>query len=157
MHTYRVILTQEPEGGYTVTVPSLPGCITYGDNVDHAMEMAKEAIEGYLEVLKEQGDEIPDDSHSLEYSLTLASWTVSNFPSLTPKELVKILENKGFVLKRIHGSHHYFIHPESKKIIVVPMHNKDLAKGTLHAILKQAGIDKDNFWEFQNLNAERHL
>jgi predicted RNase H-like HicB family nuclease len=35
--------------------------------------MAKEAIEGYLEVLKEQGEEIPDDSHSLEYSLTLAS------------------------------------------------------------------------------------
>jgi predicted RNase H-like HicB family nuclease len=73
MHTYRIILTQEPEGGYTVTVPSLSGCITYGDNVNHAIDMAKEAIEGYLEVLKEQGKEIPDDSHSLEYSLTLAS------------------------------------------------------------------------------------
>lgn len=73
MRTYRIILTQEPEGGYTAIVPSLPGCITYGDNVNHAIDMAKEAIEGYLEVLKEQGDEIPDDSQSLEYSLTLAS------------------------------------------------------------------------------------
>jgi predicted RNase H-like HicB family nuclease len=73
MLTYRIILTQEPEGGYTVIVPSLPGCITYGDNVNHAIDMAKEAIEGYLEVLKEQGEEIPDDSRSLEYSLTLAS------------------------------------------------------------------------------------
>ena len=73
MHTYRIILTQEPEGGYTANVPSLPGCITYGDNIDHAIEMAKEAIEGYLVVLKEQGDEIPDDSNTLEYSLTLAS------------------------------------------------------------------------------------
>jgi len=73
MHTYRVILTQEPEGGYTVVVPSLPGCITYGDDVNHAMDMAKEAIEGYLEVLKEQGENIPDDSRSLEYSLTIAS------------------------------------------------------------------------------------
>ena len=73
MRTYRIILTQEPEGGYTVVVPALPGCITYGDNVNHAIDMAKEAIEGYLEVLKEQGDEIPDDSRSLEYSLTLAS------------------------------------------------------------------------------------
>jgi antitoxin HicB len=71
--TYRILLNQEPEGGYTVTVPSLPGCVTYGDNVNHAIEMAKEAIEGYLAVLKEQGEEIPDDSHSLEYSLTLAS------------------------------------------------------------------------------------
>lgn len=73
MPTYRIFLTQEPEGGYTATVPSLPGCITYGNNVNHAIDMAKEAIEGYLEVLKEQGEEIPDDSHSLEYSLTLTS------------------------------------------------------------------------------------
>ena len=73
MHTYRIILNQEPEGGYTVTVPSLPGCITYGDNINHAKAMAKEAVEGYLEVLKEQGAEIPDDSRSLEYSLTLVS------------------------------------------------------------------------------------
>jgi antitoxin HicB len=72
MPTYRIILTEEPEGGYTVLVPSLPGCITYGDNINHAKEMAKEAIEGYLEVLKERGDEIPDDSRSLEYSLTLS-------------------------------------------------------------------------------------
>ena len=73
MYTYRIILTQEPEGGYTVTIPSLPGCITYGDNINHAMAMAKEVIEGYIEVLKEQGEESPDDSRSLEYSLTLAS------------------------------------------------------------------------------------
>ena len=53
MPTYRLILTQEPERGYTVVVPALPGCITYGDNVNHAIDMAKEAIEGYLEVLKE--------------------------------------------------------------------------------------------------------
>ena len=73
MHTYRIILTQEPEGGYTANVPSLPGCITYGEDIDHAIEMAREAIEGYLVVLKEQGGEIPDDSNTLEYSLTLAS------------------------------------------------------------------------------------
>jgi predicted RNase H-like HicB family nuclease len=73
MPAYRLILTQEPEGGYTVVVPSLPGCITYGDNVNHAIDMAREAIEGYLEVLKEQGEKIPDDNGTLEYSLTLAS------------------------------------------------------------------------------------
>jgi len=67
---------------------------------------------------------------------------MGNFPSLTPKELIKILESNGFILKRIHGSHHYFVHPVTGKISVVPMHNKDLAKGTLHAILKHAGIDK---------------
>lgn len=68
---------------------------------------------------------------------------MGNLPSLTPKELIKILERKGFVLKRVHGSHHYFIHPASGKITVVPMHSKDLAKGTQYAILKQAGIEKN--------------
>lgn len=66
---------------------------------------------------------------------------MSNFPSLTPKELINVLERNGFVLKRIQGSHHYYVNPLTGKIIVVPMHNKDLAKGTLHAILKQAGIE----------------
>jgi antitoxin HicB len=71
--TYRILLNEEPEGGYTVSVPALPGCITYGDNLKQALEMAREAIEGYIEVLKEQGEPIPDDSKTLEYSLTVTS------------------------------------------------------------------------------------
>jgi predicted RNase H-like HicB family nuclease len=47
--TYKILLTSEPEGKYTATVPALPGCITYGDNVDHAVFMAKEAIALYIE------------------------------------------------------------------------------------------------------------
>jgi len=73
MKTYRIILQPEPEGGFTVTVPSLPGCITYGETLEEAKLMAQEAIEGYLEVLQELGEEIPDDSKTLEYSLTLAA------------------------------------------------------------------------------------
>jgi predicted RNA binding protein YcfA (HicA-like mRNA interferase family) len=68
---------------------------------------------------------------------------MSNFPAFTPKELEKILLKRGFVLARIHGSHHYYIHPDSKKITVIPMHCKSLPKGTLHSILKQAGINTD--------------
>jgi len=47
----------EPEGGYTVIVPSLPGCVTYGETVDEAKRMAKEAIELYIQTLKELGYE----------------------------------------------------------------------------------------------------
>ncbi len=68
---------------------------------------------------------------------------MGNIPSLTPKELCRILEQKGFELKRIKGSHHYYQHPDTGKITVVPMHKKDLPKGTFFAILKQAGIDKN--------------
>lgn len=32
--TYRVLLNEEPEGGFTVTVPALPGCVTYGEDLD---------------------------------------------------------------------------------------------------------------------------
>lgn len=69
--TYKILLHKEPEGAYTITVPALPGCITYGENIDHALEMAKEAIELYVSELKEKGLEIPDDSMTLEYSLNL--------------------------------------------------------------------------------------
>ena len=69
--TYRILLTQEPEGGFTVNVPALPGCVTYGENIDHAMSMAQEAIELYVETLQAEGDPVPDDSRTLEYSLVV--------------------------------------------------------------------------------------
>ena len=69
--SYRILLRKEPEGGYTVIIPSLPGCITYGDTIEEAIKMAKEAIELYIESLKEQGEEIPTDKETLEYNLTL--------------------------------------------------------------------------------------
>ena len=49
----------EPEGGYTVTCPSLPPVVTYGKTLDEARRNAREAIELCLEVLKEDGQPIP--------------------------------------------------------------------------------------------------
>ena len=67
---------KEAEGGFTVSVPVLPGCVTYGRDVDEAITMAKEAIQLYIEELQERGEDIPDDSNTLEYSLNLdAVWT----------------------------------------------------------------------------------
>lgn len=68
---------------------------------------------------------------------------MSNIPALTPKDIVKILQHKGFLLDRSRGSHQVWLHPVSRKRAVVPMHSKDIPIGTLYAILKQAGIDKD--------------
>lgn len=56
---YRIHLEPEPEGGFTVTVPALPGCVTWGEDYDHALAMVREAIEGYLEVVVEMGEPIP--------------------------------------------------------------------------------------------------
>ena len=73
MYTFTIQLHEEAEGGYTVVVPALPGCITFGENINEAKIMAKEAIELYIEELKERGESIPDNSNTLEYSLTLES------------------------------------------------------------------------------------
>jgi antitoxin HicB len=48
---YKILLREEPEGGYTVTVPVLPGCVTFGKTLNEAIDMAREAIEIYIENL----------------------------------------------------------------------------------------------------------
>lgn len=64
--------------------------------------------------------------------------------NLTAKLVIKILEQHGFRLRRTSGSHFIFDHPITKKKVIVPHHTKDLAKGTLLSILKQAGMTKDD-------------
>jgi predicted RNA binding protein YcfA (HicA-like mRNA interferase family) len=61
----------------------------------------------------------------------------------SPQHLIKLLETHDFLLKRSKGSHHIFYNPISNITVVVPVHNKDIKKGTFLAILKQAGIDKN--------------
>jgi antitoxin HicB len=56
---YRILLRKEREGGYTVTVPTLPGCITFGETIEDGIANAKEAIGLYLEDLIENGEPIP--------------------------------------------------------------------------------------------------
>ncbi len=68
---FRVLLKKEPEGGYTIFVPTLPSCITYGKDVDEAMKMAKEAIELYIESLIAHGEEIPVEKNMLESMITV--------------------------------------------------------------------------------------
>jgi len=66
--------------------------------------------------------------------------------NLSPKRLVQILEEHGFFLKRTgKGSHHIYYNPDSKITVPVPMHSKDMKKGTFLGILKDAGIDTAQF------------
>ena len=58
--SYRVLLRKEPEGGFTVTIPSLPGCVTFGETLEEAKVMAREAIELYIESLQAHGEEIKE-------------------------------------------------------------------------------------------------
>ncbi len=60
--TYRTILRPEPEGGYSVTVPALPGCVTYGSTLEEANAMAGDAVRAYLESMRTHAEPVIDDS-----------------------------------------------------------------------------------------------
>jgi len=57
-----LLIPDEEVGGYTVEVPSLPGCVTEGDTIDEALANAREAIESFEESLRLDGLPIPEDN-----------------------------------------------------------------------------------------------
>ena len=59
--TYTIELSPLEAGGFSVTVPALPGCVTWGTTFDHAVTMAREAIELWLESMSEHGEPIPEE------------------------------------------------------------------------------------------------
>ncbi len=63
MRSYTVVLSwDEEDGGWGVEVPAIPGCYSQGDTVEEALEHAREAIEGFLEVLAMEGEDPPAES-----------------------------------------------------------------------------------------------
>lgn len=58
---YSVIVHKAEEGGYWVEVPALPGCYSQGETLEETLSNAKEAIELYLEVLREESQAVPRD------------------------------------------------------------------------------------------------
>lgn len=67
---------------------------------------------------------------------------MSNLSSINSKKLIKIIEKLGFQLDHSTGSHFIFYHPENRKRAVIPFHKKDLPKGTIANILREAGINR---------------
>jgi len=61
---YNIIFKPEPEGGFTVIAPSLPGCVSYGKDLNEAKAMIKDAIKGYLISLKKHKQELPNDEET---------------------------------------------------------------------------------------------
>ena len=59
---YSVVVHEAEEGGFWVEVPALPGCYSQGESIDEVLENVKEAIELYLEVLRDEGRDTPKDA-----------------------------------------------------------------------------------------------
>ena len=68
---YNVIFRPEPEGGFTVIVPSLPGCVSYGRNLIEAKKMAVDAVKGYIASLRKHKEPVPSDEESFFSSVEI--------------------------------------------------------------------------------------
>lgn len=62
MMSYTVIFEPAAEGGYIVRIPALHDCVTEGDTLEEAREMARDCIQGYVESLLKDGAPIPADT-----------------------------------------------------------------------------------------------
>ncbi len=69
-------------------------------------------------------------------------------PAVRPREIIKFLERNNFVLDHVSGSHFVFYHPISRRRAVVPRHNRDIPKGTLLSLLREAGFTRDELIAF---------
>jgi predicted RNA binding protein YcfA (HicA-like mRNA interferase family) len=65
-------------------------------------------------------------------------------PSLTAEKLIKLLIKNGFLLDHQTGSHRVYYNDETRKRVIVPYHKRELPRGTLISILKEAGL-KESF------------
>jgi antitoxin HicB len=55
------VLIYPDEGAYSVVVPALPGCVTWGSTLDEALASAREAIEGHVAALRDTGQDVPEE------------------------------------------------------------------------------------------------
>ena len=65
-----VLLYTDEDGYWIAEVPSLPGCHTFGETREEALEKIKEAIEVYVEALEQDGLPVPDEYHNAELVTT---------------------------------------------------------------------------------------
>ncbi len=68
---YSVVVHTAEEGGFWVEVPALPGCYSQGESVEESLRNVSEAIELYLEVLRDEGRDVPKDAEVV-YQVSVA-------------------------------------------------------------------------------------
>ena len=73
---------------------------------------------------------------------------MSKLPAIKPRQIVRFLERNGFVLDHTSGSHYIYYHPVSRRRAVVPQHNRDLPKGTLMSMLREARFTREELIDF---------
>ena len=72
-----------------------------------------------------------------------------SLPTLKPNEVIRALERAGFYIHRQKGSHARLLHENNPSLrVTIPVHNKDIPKGTLANIIRQTGMTVDEFLSY---------
>jgi predicted RNA binding protein YcfA (HicA-like mRNA interferase family) len=72
---------------------------------------------------------------------------MSKLPAVRPSDLARVAQRIGFVFDRKRGSHAIYLRASDKKRAVIPMHNRDLKPGTLHGLLEDMGLTREQLIE----------
>jgi predicted RNase H-like HicB family nuclease len=88
--TYTVVLMQEPVGGYSVSVPALPGCYSQGDTIAESLAMVRESIELYLESLVDHGKNSPPDKGGFHLDMRGAKAAIVRRVAVTVPEAAEV-------------------------------------------------------------------
>jgi antitoxin HicB len=72
-HEYTAFFEANEHGGYTVVVPSLPGLVTEGKDLEHARRMVKDAIQCYIEGLKKAKEPIPVERETAQLRISIVA------------------------------------------------------------------------------------
>jgi len=73
LYQYTAFFEANESGGYTLTVPSLPGLVTEGKDLDDARDMAKDAIRCYIEGLKKAKEPIPIERETAQMKVSVSA------------------------------------------------------------------------------------
>ena len=120
-----VVYTREDDKSVFASVPSLPGCISWGKTLRDARRNIAEAMQLYLEDMIEQGEPLPKEIQA--EAVTIA------------REVQSVALRLGFNLVRQSGSHRVYRHGDGRRV-VIPFHPGDIRPKTLEAIIVALGI-----------------
>jgi antitoxin HicB len=129
----------EPEVGFTISVPSLPGCLSYGENREEAIKLIKDAIAGWLSVAREEGLMIPTQFENYDSYISLSSEN-PELQAQESKEVITVLEAASFSFKGQTENHAILFNTANGCLLSVPISPAYLPLGTKKAIIRRSKL-----------------
>jgi predicted RNase H-like HicB family nuclease/predicted RNA binding protein YcfA (HicA-like mRNA interferase family) len=145
----RVVMQLLPGGEYLATSPDLPGLVAEGQTKEETLQIAMDLAQKITESCLEHGDPLPPALASPGWETTTELekppevWKLTGF---NYSAVARKLRTFGFDLERqVAGIHEIWRNRNNGREITIPHHANSIAEGTLRAILREAGIDVEEF------------